>query len=59
MEDNEDKAIVDKIKEKEENLEVVGPKCWRGKWLSVLKFTGEIFKSFPLKVKCATIKAKL
>ena len=44
MEEKEDKATVDKIKVKEENLEVAGTKCWRGKWLSVLRFTGKIFK---------------
>ena len=38
---------------KEEKLEVAGGnggKCWRGKLLSALCLTGEIFKSFPMKV---------
>ena len=43
---------------KEEKLEVAGGKCWRGKWLSALCFTGEIFNSFPLKVKFETVKVK-
>ena len=45
-----------KVKE-EENLEVAGEKCWRGKWQSALKFTGEIFNRFPMKVIFATVKA--
>ena len=46
-EDKEGKTTVHKMKAKEENLEVAGAKCWRGKWLSVLRFTGKIFKNFP------------
>ena len=43
---------------KEEKLEVAGGKCWRGKWLSALCFTGEVSNSFPLKVKFETVKVK-
>ena len=50
-EDKEGKTTVHKIKVKEENLEVAGAKCLRGKWMRMLKFTGEIFKSFSLMVK--------
>ena len=56
--DKEGKATADKIKVKEESLEVAGAKCWRGKWMSVLCFIGEIFKSFPKKAIFATIKAE-
>ena len=35
-------ATVDASKVKEENLEVAGEKCLRGKWQSALNFTGEI-----------------
>ena len=50
-------ATVDVSKVKEENLEVAGGKCLRGKWLSVLNVTGEIFNRSPLKVVLVTIKA--
>ena len=41
--DKESKATVDeKKKAKEKSLEVAGGKCWRGKWMRVLCFTGEI-----------------
>ena len=55
--DKENTATVDGSKVKEEELEVAGGKCWRGKWQSVLKFTGEIFNRFPMKVIFATVKA--
>ena len=42
---------------KEEKLEVAGGKCWRGKWLSALCVTGEIFNQFQMKVIFLTIKA--
>ena len=42
---------------KEEKLEVAGAKCWRLKWQSGLKFTGEILNQFPMKVIFATVKA--
>ena len=41
--DKEITAIIEANKVKEENLEVAGAKCWRGKWQRRLKFTGEIF----------------
>ena len=56
-EDKESTPSVEGSKVKEENLEVAGEKCWRGKWQSVLKFTGEIFNRFPMKVIFATVKA--
>ena len=43
-------ATVDASKAKEENLEVAGGKCLRGKWLSVLNVTGEIFNPSQMKV---------
>ena len=46
-------TTVEASKVKEEKLEVAGGnggKCWRGKLLSALCLTGEIFKSFPMKV---------
>ena len=49
-EDKESTASVEGSKVKEENVEVAGEKCWKGKWLSVLKLTGEIFNCFPMKV---------
>ena len=55
--DKESTASVDVSKVKDENFEVDGEKCWRGKWQSVLKFTGEIFNRFPMKVIFATVKA--
>ena len=55
--DKENTAAVEGSKVKEEKLEVAGGKCWRGKWQSVLKFTGEIFNRFPMKVIFATVKA--
>ena len=42
-EDKESTPSVEGSKVKEEKLEVAGGKCWRGKWQSGLKFTGEIF----------------
>ena len=56
-EDKEITATVDGSKVKEEKLEVAGEKCWRGKWQSGLKFTGEIFNRFPMKVIFSTVKA--
>ena len=56
-EDKENRASVEASKVKEEKLEVAGGKCWRGKWQSGLKFTGEIFNRFPMKVIFATVKA--
>ena len=56
-EDKKSTATVEASKVKEENLEVAGEKCWRGKWQSALKFTGEIFNRFPMKVIFATVKA--
>ena len=56
-EDKESTPSVEGSKVKEEKLEVAGGKCWRGKWQSVLKFTGEIFNRFPMKVIFATVKA--
>ena len=53
----ESTATVDGSKVTEKNLEVAEEKCWRGKWQSVLKFTGEIFNRFPMKVIFATVKA--
>ena len=38
-------------------MEVYGGKCWRQKWQTGLKFTGEIFNRFPMKVIFATVKA--
>ena len=52
-EDKEITAIIEANKVKEENLEVAGAKCWRGKRQSALKFTGEI----PMRVIFATVKA--
>ena len=46
----ENRATVDASKAKEENLEVAGGKCLRGKWLSVLNVTGEIFNPSQMKV---------
>ena len=51
-------ATVDASKVKEENLEVAGGKCLRGKWLSVLNVTGEIFNCSQMKVVLVTIKAE-
>ena len=45
--DKESTETVEARKVKEEKLEVAGGKCWRGKWLSALCLTGEIFKRFP------------
>ena len=42
-EDEEITANIEANKVKKENLEVTGAKCWRGKWQSALRFTGEIF----------------
>ena len=56
-EDKESTPSVEGSKVKEEKLEVAGGKCWRGKWQSALKFTGEIFNRFPMKVIFATVKA--
>ena len=56
VEDQEITATVDGSNVKEEKLEVAGGKCWRGKWQSGLKFTGEIFNRFPMKVIFATVK---
>ena len=56
MKKAEDKGItatVEGNKVKEENLEVAGEKCWRGKWQRRLQFTGEI----PMRVIFATVKA--
>ena len=53
----ESSATVDGSKVTEKNVEVAGEKCWRGKWQSVLTFTGEIFNRFPMKVIFATVKA--
>ena len=50
-------ANVDGRKAKEENLEVAGGKCYRGKVLSVLNVTGEIFNCSPMKVGLVAIKA--
>ena len=55
--DKESTPSVEGSKVKEEKLEVAGQKCWRGKWQSVLTFTGEIFNWFPMKVIFATVKA--
>ena len=55
--DKESTPSVEGSKVKEEKLEVAGQKCWRGKWQSVLTFTGEIFNRFPMKVIFATVKA--
>ena len=52
-EDKEITAIIEANKVKEENLEVAGAKCWRGKRQSALIFTGEI----PMRVIFATVKA--
>ena len=49
-------ATVDASKVKEENLEVTGGKCLRGKWQSALNVTGEIFNLSPMKVIFVTIK---
>ena len=38
----ESTATVDGSKVTEKNLDVAEEKCWRGKWQSVLEFTGEI-----------------
>ena len=51
-------TTVDASKAKEENLEVAGGKCLRGKWLSVLNVTGEIFNRSQMKVVLVTIKAE-
>ena len=56
-EDEEGIATVDASKVKEEILEVVGGKCWRGFWLKALNVTGEIFNRSPMKVAFATIEA--
>ena len=53
-EDKESMASVDVSKVKDENFEVDGEKCWRGKWQRVLRFTGEIFNRFPMKGVLAT-----
>ena len=53
--DKENTATVDGSKVKEEELEVAGGKCWRGKWQSALCLIGEIFKRFPMKVIFAII----
>ena len=50
-------ATVDASKVEVENMEVAGGKCYRGKVLSVLNVTGEIFNCSPLKVVFVTIKA--
>ena len=50
-------ATVDASKVKEENLEVAGGKCLRGKWQSALNITGEIFNRALMKVVLVTIKA--
>ena len=55
VEDKESTPSVEGSKVKEENLEVAGENCWRGKWQSALKFTGEIFNQFPMKVIFATV----
>ena len=55
--DKESTPSVEGSKVKEENLEVAGGKCWRGKWQSALCLTGEIFNRFPMKVIFATVKA--
>ena len=39
-EDKENTTTVETSKVKEENLEVIGGKCWRGFWLNVLNVTG-------------------
>ena len=61
MKNTEDKESTPSVEEskvkEEENLEVAGEKCWRGKWQSDLKFTGKIFNRFPMKVIFATVKA--
>ena len=49
-EGEENIATVGASKAKEENLEVAGRKCWRGKWIGALDVTGEIFNKFPIKV---------
>ena len=51
-------ATVDASKKKEENFEVAGGKCWRGKWLSVLNVTGGIFNCSPMVVVFIIIKAE-
>ena len=51
--DKEDRATVEASKVKE----VGEGRCRRGKWLSVLNFTGEILNFFPLNVILPTIKA--
>ena len=51
--DKEDRATVEARKVKEVGEE----RCRRGKWLSVLNFTGEILNFFPLNVILPTIKA--
>ena len=56
-EDKERIATVDASKVKEENLEVAGGKCLRGKWQRVLNVTGELFNRSPLKVLLVTIKS--
>ena len=56
-EDEEITANIEANKVKKENLEVTGAKCWRGKRQSALKFTGEIFNRFPMRVIFATVKA--
>ena len=50
-------ATVDASKVKNENLEVAGGKCLRGKWLSVLNVTGEMFNCSPSR-SCITIKTE-
>ena len=57
-EGKENRATVDASKAKEENLEVVRGKCWRGFWLSALNVTGDIFNQFPMKDIFLTIKAE-
>ena len=51
--DKEHRATVEASKVKE----VGEGRCRRGKWLSVLNFTGEILNFFPLNVILPTIKA--
>ena len=56
--DKESTPSVEGSKVKEENLEDAGEeKCWRAKWQSALRLTGEIFNRFPMKVIFATVKA--
>ena len=55
-EGKENRATVDASKAKEENLEVAGQKCSRGKWLGVLNVTGEIFNCLPMKVILVTMQ---